>query len=102
LDSERVEVKIMVNIDELDKILGLLNKHDVDTVGFDGDGNIIQLVFKRFPTAPGFTVEQLPPPQAQPIAVNVSVEPAEPRETLEDLALHPPKDVLYPVDDGKP
>ncbi len=96
---------------ELDEMLSLLRKHDVESCHFTEDGRISLVTFRmRFDHQPQPAPHIAAAMQQAAVQVNeVSGQPDEfnvngvtyQKDELLELALNPPSDIRHPVDDGK-
>lgn len=83
--------------------LEMLNKHNVGQATFDGRGQLINVVFKPTPLnyGVGNTVKSVSAQNMFGVDRSPQEQPAH-KETDIELIRNPPRDILYPVDDGAP
>lgn len=93
--------------EDLDKTLEIMQERGVEHVEFNPDGTLKVVVFQRISQGPyglGWLPgepERTPKQEAKVFAMPGGKEPEQKKESDIELALNPPNDVRFPVDDGK-
>lgn len=95
----------IIRWNELDEMLSLLRKHDVESCHFTADGKISLVTFRmRFDNQPQLSpsLKFVPSPDVELKAGYEATQADNPyKDELLELALNLPSDIRYPVDDGK-